>query len=226
MKPPANERYLVQVAEKPETYYLGRFGKCSVALLKTSMGPSGPTGATLAAAAALQLWKPKAIIMVGIAFGADREKHKIGDVLVADTVQLYDPERIGETVVPRGANAPTGSLLVNRFENALGWQFVRPDKTVDRVHKGKLLSGSKLLDNPIEKQALMKRYPGSIGGEMEAAGIWAAAARERTEWAIVKAVCDWADGRKHKHYQEIAAASAASLCLEVLSAPSVLRGIP
>ncbi len=93
------------------------------------------------------------------------------------------------------------------------------------MRKGKLLSGSKLLDNADEKKELMARYPEAIGGEMEAAGIWAAAARNHTEWAIVKGVCDWADGKKHKDYQEMAAASAVSLCLAVLSSPHALDGL-
>jgi len=225
LEPLPGRKKILRVVHENETYYVGRFGAYVTAMFKSTMGPGGPSGATLGANSALQIWEPKALIMVGIAFGADREKHGVGDILLAETVQLYDPERIGQTVVPRGANTSTGPLLFNRFENAPEWKFERPDKTFAQLHKGKLLSGSKLLDNAAEKKALVSRYPGAIGGEMEAAGIWAAATRNQTEWAIVKAVCDWADGKKHKDYQEMAAASAVSLCLKVLASPHALDGL-
>ena len=225
MQPLQGRRKILQVTRENETYYLGRFGAYATALFMSSMGPGGPNGAILSAHSALKTWNPKALLMIGIAFGADRKTQNVADVLLAETVQMYDPERVGEIVIPRGANAPSGSLLLNRFENALSWRFVRPDKTLATLHKGKLLSGSKLLDDQLEKMALIKRYPGSIGGEMEAAGIWAAAARNQTEWAVVKGVCDWADGKKHKEYQEMAAASATSLCIHVLSSPNALDGL-
>ncbi len=66
----------------------------------------------------------------------------------------------------------------------------------------------------------------AIGGEMEGAGIWAASARNDTPWILVKGVCDWADGKKGKEYQEFAAAAAVSLCLHVLQDERALDGIP
>ncbi len=87
LKPLPGRKKILRVVVHNETYYVGHFGAYPTALFKSTMGPGGPSGATLGANSALQIWKPKAIIMVGIAFGADRAKHGVADVLLAETVQ-------------------------------------------------------------------------------------------------------------------------------------------
>ena len=47
----------------------------------------------------------------------------------------------------------------------------------------------------------------------------------KAEWVVIKALCDWADGSKHGKYQELAAASAVSLCLHVFGDPRALDGV-
>jgi len=61
---------------------------------------------------------------------------------------------------------------------------------------------------------------------MEGAGVYAASFRAKTEWILVKGVCDWADGRKHDGFQEMAAAASTSLAHFVLSDPNALDGLP
>jgi hypothetical protein len=60
---------------------------------------------------------------------------------------------------------------------------------------------------------------------MEAVGIYAACRRANIEWIVVKAICDWADGTKHKAYQGLAAAAAVSLVEHVLSKRNALDGL-
>ena len=59
-----------------------------------------------------------------------------------------------------------------------------------------MLSGEKLIDSGGFKQTLLDQFPTAIGGEMEGAGLWASADRAKTDWLLVKGVCDWADGEK------------------------------
>ena len=106
-----------------------------------------------------------------------------------------------------------------------GWRFERPDKTRCRMIVGPVLSGEKLIDDPDFKRDLLKRYPSAVGGDMEGAGLYAAAARGGTAWILVKGICDWADGRKTSKHQPLAAAAATSLVLRVLSQRTVLRDI-
>lgn len=217
LRPLSRQRSIIKVYESGETYFIGRFGAFRTAVLCCTIGAEGAGGSTLATNAAILTWNPTAIIMVGIAFGADRRKQRPADVLVAEQIVPYESQRISRgKPMFRDAIPPSGSLLRNRFRNAIGWRFTRPDKTQVAVHTGRILSGDKLVDDPKFKQWLLKSFPTVIGGEMEGAGVHAAATRNRTEWILVKGVCDWADGHKHDGYQEMAAAAAVSLCQFVL----------
>jgi nucleoside phosphorylase len=90
---------------------------------------------------------------------------------------------------------------------------------------GPILSGEKLVDNPAFKLQLFQQFPQAIGGEMEGAGLCAASGRIGVAWILVKSICDWGDGKKHKRHQPLAAAAATSLVHHVLSQKNVLNSI-
>lgn len=75
------------------------------------------------------------------------------------------------------------------------------------------------------KPLFPQSYPQAIGGEIEGVGLAAAAVRHGVPWIIVKAICDWADGEKHKKHQPLAAAAAVSLVHHVLTQVDVLHGL-
>ncbi len=85
------------------------------------------------------------------------------------------------------------------------------------IHIGPILSGEKLVDNAEFKAKLFGQFPQAIGGEMEGAGLGAASGRGGTAWILVKSICDWGDGQKHKQHQPLAAAASASLVHHVLN---------
>jgi nucleoside phosphorylase len=116
--------------------------------------------------------------------------------------------------------------LLNRFRNVINWSFLDPSGSPCALHFGPILSGEKLVDNGNFKKSLFTEFPTAIGGEMEGAGLAAAAERSRHDWIVVKGICDWADGQKSKQHQGFAAASAVSLVRHVLSQPSVLPDAP
>jgi len=174
----------------------------------------------------IETWELSAAIMVGIAFGKDATKQEIGNVLVSERIIAYEPERVGATEnEDRGSEHTAGSLLLNRFRNVVGWSFAAPDGRQCGFQAGPIVSGEKLVDNPEFKQTLFERFPAAIGGEMEGAGVAAAAERKRREWIVVKAICDWGDGTKIKHHQEFAAASAVALLEHVLNQVGALDSI-
>ena len=147
----------------------------------------------------------------------------MGGVLISEQVISYEPQRLGESKnQDRGEKTRAGTLLLNRFRNTLGWKFTNPAGTQCSFQVGGLLSGEKLVDNIHKKLELFERFPTSIGGEMEGAGVAAAAERKKKEWIIVKAICDWADGAKDKSHQEFAAAASVSLVEHVLNQHGVL----
>jgi nucleoside phosphorylase len=209
-----------------ETYYLGRFAGHPAVVTKCRMGSLDSGSATLATQDGQRIWCPRAVIMVGVAFGRGSSEQRIADVLVASQVISYEPERVGITVtVPRGPIVPVNTTLLNRFENVTGWTFCRPDGSRCACQVGPLLSGEKLVDDPVFKADLFRKYPRAIGGEMEGVGLTAAAVRHQVPWILVKAICDWGDGNKHKKHQPLAAAAAVSLVQWVLSHADVLHGL-
>jgi len=227
LEPPANEAQVWRVIKEGQTYYLGRFGEHNVVLAMCRMSYGGPGGAILTTFRAIKGWHPKAVIMVGIAFGKNRKKQKIADVLVSSKVICYGPQAIRPdgTIEHRGDIAPAGLKLLDRFRNTQHWHFARPDGTECAVIEGPILSGEVLANNTEFKGKLLKAFPIAIGGEMEGAGVYAASYELDTQWIIVKSICDWADDYKEDKHQDLAAAAAASLVQDVLSNPFALSDL-
>lgn len=190
-------------------------GGARVALVRCSMGPGGPGGPELTVAEAITALKPTSVVMLGIAFGVKPEAQKIGDVLISTQVFDYNLERIGTDIAgrlvrtSRGARPDASPGLIARF------QMARLHTHGLTVHEGTILSGSKLIDNLDYRDQISSLCRDAIGGEMEAFGVYSAAARAHVDWIIVKAVCDWADGHKRarKAYRQGLAAQNAALAV-------------
>lgn len=77
----------------------------------------GESEAQLAAHDAIQAWKPRAIVALGIAFGVNPGKQRIGDVLVSEYVRGYDLGRINAdgSFTLRACKAPASHALYQRF---------------------------------------------------------------------------------------------------------------
>lgn len=163
---------------------------------------------------------PSAIIMVGIAFGVNPQKQHIGDILVSQRLQLYELQRVssdarGKLVIqPRGDRIQASPRLLDRFRTGVkDWE--KPAS----VQFGLVLSGEKLVDNMAFRDLLRRTEPEAVGGEMEGAALYAAAHLAKTDWIVVKAICDWADGSKDLHkeeYQQTAADNAAGFTFHVI----------
>lgn len=191
---------------------------------------------------AIDAWVPAAIIGVGIAFGINPERQKIGDVLISESVRDYELGRVNKdgTMTPRGSQPPASPTLLQRFRHLDQTCRADPESCLSwpTVHFGVLLSGNKLVDNLDYRNSLMKLEPEAVGGEMEAVGIQLAAERRKVDWIIIKAICDWGDGNKNaetkEHDQRLAARHAAQVVYQALlpgsfadesSIPSALAGI-
>jgi nucleoside phosphorylase len=209
----------VPIFDKVNVYYdLGVIGGARIAMLRSQMGSGGPGGAALAVADAIQNLSPSVVLMVGIAFGVNPHKQKIGDILVSQQVLDYNPQRIGtgqdgeQTITPRGDKASASPMLIQRFQHGqLRWQG-------PKVEFGLILSGGALVDNIDYRDQLRELAPEAIGGEMEGTGLYSAAYRQQTHWILVKAICDWADGQKSrnkKKRQAQAAQNAAAFTIYV-----------
>lgn len=188
------------------------------------MGTRDERSAGFATQKTLEIWNPKAVIMVGIAFGKDFREQKIADVLVATEIIDYEVTRIGlDGIVDRGTRPPSNRNLLSLFEQAYEWQFYRPDNSLCQLIAGPILSGEKLIDNSEFKAELFQRFPHAKGGEMEGIGFCSAANSLNKPWILVKAICDWADGSKNDKHQPLAAAASVSLVHNVLSQRTLMN---
>jgi nucleoside phosphorylase len=225
MDPWPGQKEILEGAIKINTYRFGQFGRYRSAQVGSTMGDPGRAGARATLQDAIIELKPKAIILIGIAFGINRRKQHLGDVIIAESVFNYSLKRIGEKgSILRGEETHCGLILSNLFRTRRhDWKLPCGNRFV-KVHQGLLLSGPKLVDNQEFRDSLVKEFASRepLGGEMEGAGAYEAAEREKVEIILVKGICDWADGLKNDRAQSFAAFSAVSLAKHVLIKPHVL----
>lgn len=214
------------------TYFLGRVGCYNIIHVQCAeMGSLNPGGSTLTISTSLNEWPQiKAVIMVGICFGVDKKKQKIGDVVVSSSVKNYETRRMGKkNEVPRGKSYQSDKCLVNAFNNLkLSWENIGIDEEKKELFFGEYISGEQLVDNKIVRDNLLAETPEAKAGEMEGNGVVAACVSSRKPWILVKAICDFADGKKgkgKKEKQAIAAASSAHCCAAVLEQATAFEAI-
>lgn len=208
------------------TYYsLGIVGETRTYMVQaTSMGP---VGVRTCIEDGIRALSPKAVILVGIAFGLQADRQQIGDVLVSRQIQDYDPQRYGTgpdqqlLIHLRGNRVMATEWLLDRFSAGKhDWPGLAT------IHVGLLLSGSLLIDHHDTRERLVHLVPGALGGEMEGAALCDVALRTHVSWIVVKAIADWADGHKRQCEQEQqkhAAENAAQYVFHVLRQPGFMQ---
>jgi nucleoside phosphorylase len=203
------------------TYFdLGYVGGARIFLVQSEAGSASPGGSHATVADAIDECAPTNVIMVGIAFGIDESKQSLGEILVSRQLQCYEMQRVGtdktgaRIIIPRGDKVTVPTRLLGRVRAcSANWTSVR-------VLFGLLLSGEKLIDNIDYRNEIHAFEPEAMGGEMEGVGLYGAASERRKDWIIVKAICDWADGKKRfrkTERQQLAARNSVNFVFEAIS---------
>jgi nucleoside phosphorylase len=195
---------------------LGSVGGARVWMAISEMGSGGLGGSQETVRLALAALAPASVIMVGIAFGVDKKKQAMGRVLVAQQLLPYELQRVGDKdTLSRGDKAHASPRLINWLTQAnLDW-----DDAAGKAKFGLILAGAKLIDNLAFRNQVIGLAPEAIGGEMEGEGLYVACHNAKTDWILVKAICDWADGNKGRNKdanQKLAASNAARFVLHAL----------
>lgn len=194
---------------------LGVVSSCKVRLAQTEQGTVDPGGMTLAAADIVRQVRPDYVILTGICFGLRPGEQSETDLLVATQVECLDwhKEVEGDDGTPRfvtrGDRVATSVVLRDRA------RLVEDSWTGSKVHFGPIISLNTLVDSRRRTEELRAFKPDAIGGEMEAAGVYAVGARAMTDWIVVKAISDWGYD-KTKIHQESAADVAAEFVAELI----------
>jgi nucleoside phosphorylase len=195
-------------------YALGPIGGINLFLVQSEAGSIGPSGSALTVNDAISYIKPQSIILVGIAFGLQPEKQKIGDILVSKQMQLYELQKRNENrikqIISRGDKPPSSPRLLDRFRSGvINWSEID-------VHFGLLLSGEKLSNSTTFTKELLDEAPEAIGAEMEGAGLFSVAYKRKIDWIVVKSIVDWGFNKTDSH-QKLGAENASKFVLFVIS---------
>ena len=199
----------------------------------------GRVQAATATADAIRRWRPRYILLIGIAGGIAARNVQIGDILISDQIVDYELQKL----TPQGPEVRwevhhTDPRLLDASNNyrSAGWQesirIKRPGKGKPTRHAGPIASGDKV----IAFDEVLARYrdvwPKLIGVEMEAAGVATAAfqSSDKPGFFMVRGVSDLADENKGsgdvKKWRAYACDVAASFAIAFLkSGPAPLLGL-
>jgi WD40 repeat protein/nucleoside phosphorylase len=167
---------------------------------------------------AVRFWSPTLVIACGIAFGIDRDKQRIGDVLVSQATYNYNLVRMNPDGSVENRDIP-GEASLALLQRAYELDQIKRNG-LPEIHLGVIVTGEALIDNVAYRDCLKSLHALVIGGEMEGSGIREACRWSKTDWAIVKGICDWGDGdvrtKAKQTHQKIAAKNAAMVTYELL----------
>ncbi|CUH68726.1 5'-methylthioadenosine/S-adenosylhomocysteine nucleosidase [Thalassovita gelatinovora] len=192
----------------------------SVVLAKSRMGSSTGGASYDTVRYAIRDYMPSMVLCVGIAWGGEETKQKIGDLLISSQIQIGANAKIAEKKITFRAERPAASITGARtLEEAAKQMGVT-------YYLGTILSKEDLFDNQKARNAALEGS-GAIGGEMEATGALQALARAREEYdqnfeiVVAKSICDWGykknvDEEQKEEYQKQAASNAAKVVVHAL----------
>ena len=220
---------------KGDIYYVGKWGKIPAALVRQSKpGIAGPDGSTQLTIASIDLFKNLEVI---IALGVCGTMGRLGDVVVSSRIDGCDDIKIignDIQIINRSNKCDPGrkiyKCLMNNYEI---WSFLCTKQGTEK-HEAKavlkpMLSGVPLVASAEYRDKLKEGVSIEAGGlEMEGIGvihgIASAEKRDKIEFIIVKAGCDYADEEKSKEWQPVAAMAAADFVYHQLTKPNWLLG--
>ena len=212
-------------------YFIGKYGACPAAITNGfKLCDSTDTISMMVDQCFPNLG---AIISVGVACGI-KEKVQMYDVLVSSTIINYDKAVDGDRgYLPKGEQINVLPQLLNLFTPPVQWPDDINKKLLNNigeemptVKSGIILSGPYHGNDQIMK--IRNLDHDAIGIAMDEIHLFAANQEIPGSTIIVKAVCDFGDGKNDKVHQPIAALLAADLvhkCLHDPQAPKVLKGL-
>ncbi len=196
----------------------------------------GRVEAAQATTAAITKWKPRYVLLVGIAGGWAKAGVKIGDVLVSDQVADYELQTLeGEKQEIHWKVHPVDPRLLSIAQNLERPRWIgeinskRPRKGEPAVHFGVVCTGDKVIANGL-MEGYREVWSRLVGVEMEAGGAALAAfqAPDKPGFFMIRGVSDLADSKKYaattKKWRLYACESAAAFTAGLLKSGPVPPG--
>lgn len=201
-----------------QVYYRADETKNGLPIIAARQDEMGMTASATLTMKLIEHFRPKYVIMPGIAAGTldeSKDAQMFGDVVLASMVWNYSNGKyvskdiaqivFGEVgFLPRPTSIAVDPGLIPYFQRA-----IESPKNETHVHIGAMASGSAVVANKmiLDKQ-IRGQFVDTKGLEMEGYGVAYAAAHAtepRPKAIIAKSVCDFADSRKSDRYQKFAA---------------------
>ena len=230
--------YGVGTLNNAAKFYIGLLERKVCILQKV---PMGPIDVVLQVGDSINFWKPNAVIQTGIAWGADNEKQRFGDVLVSRKVIGYgnNTKSMDGKDQIRDETLSCGKKLLNAVKEVIQeWEhnykgihvnvnwFNNSDnisRNTVKIYNGYMIGAGFVLNDFEQTQKLIKaakeKFPDAniCGGEMESYALGSTAIwHDVNEWIVIKGISDWGDGNKNDVYQPFAAASAVKVVQAVV----------
>lgn len=166
---------------------------------------------------------PRHIISVGIAASANRQKLRLGDIVIADQVTDYEIQKIrGGKREIRSADyrcSPDLVRIANDLCNQQWFDSMNKEALKHSLRKSfkprglvaNVACGDKIVASAKERDRLVKdlNRPNLFAIEMESAGICRALYEtpddNRPQFLMIKGICDYANNKKNDRLQQFAA---------------------
>lgn len=203
-------------------------------VVATTASSMGLTAAAIATTQTIFQFRPRLVLMVGIAAGTRSVDKRFGDVLVADPSVDYNSGKVAVAngireflpdPYPIGLNARLRCVLQKYrrpqavFEEIRAkWGAALPTGP-NRLHIGPLGAADQVLDDESRILEIQKNWRKLIGVEMEAYGVYRAcheAPEPKPRFVSMKSVCDFA-AEKSDSWQDYAAYFAACFALHFIT---------
>jgi nucleoside phosphorylase len=177
----------------------------SYSIVVLSLLDMGRTEATTAVSDAIRRWRPRCVLLAGIAAGLKAAGVSLGDVLIASKVFDYEQQKLekkGDSIRPEYHRVDPRLLdAAKNLQESLWLGLItarRPDKQKPKRVVGVVASGDKILACSAAWKKLLRIDPKLIGAEMEAGGAARACfeAAKQPAFFMVRGVSDLGDENK------------------------------
>lgn len=191
----------------------------------------GMASATSLTTRAILAMNPKLVVMTGICAGR-KDKVGLGDIIVADQVFDYTAgKKYIDKFAPRPLSFSTDDAIRNYISAAVlnndsisdsilqSWRGNRFSRRIS-IYMKALASGTAVIDDEQTMISATAVQDNLYAIDMEGYGVALASTALRTRWIVIKAVQDFADGKKGENeinVREFAAYASAALLRQILT---------
>jgi nucleoside phosphorylase len=200
--------------------FLGTLGGANIVLAQSEQGTIGAGSMPWTVDNLIRHLDPTFLVLTGVCYGLssreiDGGDQMIGDIVVGTQLRAVEHRKVTTRAdgsryeITRGPRPETASDLLSHAR-------VLGRARTPKVHFGPVLSLNTLVNSAEERARLRALDEEAVAGEMEAAGLYAAAAQAKCDWILVKGISDWGIEKTDDH-QALAARHAADFVVDLIA---------